>query len=548
MAAIAAALAVQAVYAYEAAFAAADARLLVDAELAARHVGQVLTAVDLSLRSIDADPATPQIVIDGPMQALQPILQRFQRASPAIQALAVVGADGRVLVSGSAGAVPPADLSDRPYFVAHKAGLSPGLRLDPPVRSRPSNDVSIPVTRRIETRAGEFAGMIATRIDPDYFLEFFGRMDVGVAALVGADGTLFARYPRIDPVDAPKLAMPREGAGRAERTLRSAIDGRVYLVRAAGVQPGDLAVRVGEPVDGIALAWARGQLAPLLLAGFLLLAMGGGAWSLRRRERFVADELRFKDEAERVAKRQAELATEFSRRKSDYLAHMSHEIRTPLNAILGFSEIIANDTMRVGVHARYRDYAGDIHYSADHMLSVINQILDMAKIEAGMWEMAPSETALASLFDAVQRLCAQRAARENVEIVCDVPPPPDLALRCDERLVKQLLVNLAVNAIKFAGDDRRVVLGWQIEADGGLAISVADKGPGIRADDIERILRPFETARGEEARRRTDTGLGLPLSSKFVQLHGGRLAVHSVVGKGTRMVAHFPPERVVRPA
>jgi signal transduction histidine kinase/ligand-binding sensor domain-containing protein len=242
-----------------------------------------------------------------------------------------------------------------------------------------------------------------------------------------------------------------------------------------------------------------------------------------------------------IARREA---LDTDRRKTEFLAHMSHELRTPLNAIMGFSQMISRSIGGAGAQKRHQEYAGDILFSAEHLLSVINNILDMAKVEAGKWELIETDIGLSELLEAIRRLAGQRADYEGVTLDL-VHPIPGLILHGDERTLRQILLNVVINAIKFAGTDRRVEIASARLADGGLEIRVTDRGPGMTAQELGRVLQPFESGSSRQARQRGEsTGLGLPLARAFAELHGGTLTLESAPDRGTTAYLKLPAARV----
>ena len=236
-----------------------------------------------------------------------------------------------------------------------------------------------------------------------------------------------------------------------------------------------------------------------------------------------------------IEKERAEAA---NRTKSRFLANMSHELRTPLNAILGFSEMIKAETFGALGSPRYSDYADDIHASGRHLLSLINDLLDMSKIEAGKYQLEKEATPVTSVIDSVARMVRGRADEASLHLGVE-RVDPNLVMTVDVRAVKQVLINLATNAIKFTPAGGFVELGCGVD-DATVVFSVRDSGIGIDPLDIPRLLRPFEQTQSAENRSVEGTGLGLPLSTALVDLHGGTLIIDSTLGEGTCVTVRLP--------
>jgi signal transduction histidine kinase len=238
----------------------------------------------------------------------------------------------------------------------------------------------------------------------------------------------------------------------------------------------------------------------------------------------AADVNRTSDELKRLYD---ELETA-SRHKSDFLATMSHELRTPLNAIIGFSEVL-REQMFGELNERQLAYVEDVLTAGRHLLSLINDVLDLAKIEAGRMEVELSRVALPELLRSAVSMHSDSAGRGGVKLVLTTDPE-EIAIEADERRVRQIVFNLLSNAIKFTPPDGRVDVSARLDDD-QVEIAVADTGPGVAPEDRETIFEEFEqTSEGKQAE---GTGLGLPLSRKLVELHGGRLWVESEIGQGS---------------
>ncbi|HEY3148848.1 MAG TPA: PAS domain-containing sensor histidine kinase [Dongiaceae bacterium] len=247
------------------------------------------------------------------------------------------------------------------------------------------------------------------------------------------------------------------------------------------------------------------------------------------------DELARSQRELRLAKEQAEVA---SRTKSQFLANMSHELRTPLNAIIGFAEVIEREFFGpVGV-AQYASYAADIHRSGQHLLSLINDILDLSKVEAGRFEIVEQDFALVDAIDEAKRLLDIRAQKAGLAMTSEIAS--DIArVYADRKLISQALLNLLSNAVKFTPAGGQVRIAAK-RADGDLLISVSDTGIGMAAEEIPRALEPFGQIDGTLARRYDGTGLGLTITKAFIEMHGGTLTLDSEKGSGTTATIRMP--------
>ena len=242
--------------------------------------------------------------------------------------------------------------------------------------------------------------------------------------------------------------------------------------------------------------------------------------------------------AERALRKAMEAAAEGNRAKSEFLANVSHELRTPLNAIIGFSEVMQQEVFGPLGNDRYREYAADIRESGSHLLGIINDLLDYAKLEAGRLELHIEPVALDKLFENSLRLVRNRAEEAGVALLSDVSGAPP-QIEADGRKLMQILLNLLSNAVKFTPAGGTVTLAARSGTD-GAEISVSDTGVGMSAHDIEIALIPFGQVDSSLNRQQTGTGLGLPLSRALAELHGGRLDIESTPGSGTTVRITLP--------
>lgn len=258
------------------------------------------------------------------------------------------------------------------------------------------------------------------------------------------------------------------------------------------------------------------------------------------------------------SKLQAETA---NRAKSDFLANMSHELRTPLNSILGFAEVLA-DELFGKLNERQKEYAKDISDSGCHLLNLINDILDLSKVESGKMELEPTCFLLKHILGASMSMFKEKAMKHNLKLNLSVEPDADIEIEADERKLKQIMFNLLSNALKFTPEGRSVHVQARLISDVGalrrvaleegrgsasplqtadfIEISVTDTGIGVKAEDLPKLFKEFTQLESVYTRRYAGTGLGLALSKKLVELHGGRIWVESEFGKGSKFTFVIP--------
>jgi two-component system cell cycle sensor histidine kinase PleC len=321
-----------------------------------------------------------------------------------------------------------------------------------------------------------------------------------------------------------------------------------------GPQPVGPAVTIAAP-DGTALGYfswkpeTPGQLLlkqmlPVIIAAFLVMAAlsGGIIYFLERNRATMLRHRALIEEQNLALQRQKEHAEQLTRAKSDFLSIISHELRTPLNAIIGFADLIRSEVRGpIGVPA-YRDYAADIRNSGQQLLSLIGDILDLSRIEAGKLALHEECVNLNKMAEACVNLLRPQLDQKRLTATIGTFERLGSVL-ADERLVRQMLLNLLSNAIKFTPERGRIAVEGGRAADGGIEISVADTGIGMTDAELKLALEPFVQIESSLTRRAEGSGLGLSITKRFIELHGGRMTLESRKNVGTKVTLWFPPER-----
>jgi PAS domain S-box-containing protein len=255
-------------------------------------------------------------------------------------------------------------------------------------------------------------------------------------------------------------------------------------------------------------------------------------------------ELRAAKEQAEAAREQAEVA---SRAKSEFLANMSHEVRTPLNAIIGVSEVLLKQVFGPLGSERYASYVEDIHNSGNHLLGIINDILDLSKAESGRLTLDETEVDLPVVVTECLRMLREKALAQGVKVVSHIPAQTP-RLYADARLVRQATINLVSNAIKFTKKGGAIMVSMAGDSEGGYWLRVQDNGIGISPEDLPKVREPFVQVASAFSREHEGTGLGLPLVDQILKLHGGALEIESELGRGTAATIRFPAERIISPS
>ena len=522
-----------------------------------RHAVESFASVDKTLSGIaEVLRVRPDSYTRGSPEVMA-FLHRRLDTTPVARAILVVGADGRLLHDTSLTEPEDLDLSDRAYFLAHRDTHTTDAYIDRPLKGRRSGQWLISVSRRLEHADGSFAGVVVAVVRPEAFAAVYATVELvsdGTVVLMHRDGTVMARHPDHEQHIGRSAAgnvlfteyLKAKPSGTQE--LVSALDGRLRIVSYESSEHVPLVTAVTVGKDAVFAGWYRkaGIAAGVaaLGTGFILLLTWLLLRELKRRERTLielqasAAALR-QSEAELLAAKEASDAA--NQAKTRFLANMSHELRTPLNAILGFAETLELEIFEP-LGPKQREYIRDIHRSGEHLLSLINDILDTAKIEAGRYELHEARVDL----DALVHECLQHLdPLSQAGGVRLSGGGGGIAVSADGRALKQMLLNLLSNAIKFTPPGGHTTVAAVLGETREVLIQVADTGVGIPASDLPRVMQPFFQADSAHTRRHDGTGLGLPLVKALAELHGGALVLDSAVGQGTVATIRLPAQRVL---
>jgi two-component system cell cycle sensor histidine kinase PleC len=515
-----------------------------------QFVARTMETVDLSLRIAASEISAGAASMPGDVQTR---LAEQVRHSPQITSIIIAGADGRVRFASDRVRSRAIDVSKKKYFTQATGSHAMRFVIEDPVVPRADGRRVIFAARRFDRLDGSFGGVITAAISADYVQRFLSTLHIGrngIIALQTVDGTMLVRQPYQEGYVGKNFAATalfKEWLPWASSGVFPAHDEADGLWRIVGYQRVErlpLVVHVALSQDEALTHWRsttlwQGGVGAMILAFSGLMAFGlhRQLQARMRAHAQLSDTIRELERARLTAE-------ESNRVKSQFMANMSHELRTPLNAIIGFSELI-RDALVGPVAARYKDYAADIHGCGRHLLSLINDVLDISRIEAGRLDLIEQRVELATMVNDCGRLVAERFKAGKVDLATELPPRLP-ALLGDELRLKQIVLNLLSNAVKFTPAGGRVVIAVSTMVDGGIQLSVSDTGIGIKAQDIPIAFEPFRQLDGALNRRYEGAGLGLPLARTLAELHGGTLNIDSTLGRGTRVTLTLPSYRVLQ--
>lgn len=482
-----------------------------------RHAMSTVEKIDLVLQHVQF--ALTSAVMKGlPASEVEPELKSLLASLPESQSLRIIDSNGKIIYDAG-GFRSSTNIADRHYFIRHRDHRDSGLVISEPIFARFTSNWVITISRRLSFPDGSFAGLIQAAVRADYFENFYRTLNVGNGsiALYDRESRLIARMPRVDnmigkvPGPSVRNRLMEQGFDNGIYESVSNVDHATRIHAFRRVEGFPLVVLAGISKDDLLKEWrikAFIYIFSSTLLSFLLFSLFS---SLRR---------------------QSSIAERLATVKSAFLANMSHEIRTPLNAILGFTHLMKAEATT----SRQLDQLKKIDVAANHLRSIVNDILDLSKIDSGKFLLDRQEFVLDALLSNVRSILTPAAEAKGIHLVLESDVSGQMFIGDPTRL-SQILLNFGSNAVKFS-EQGKVVFRATIQRDGADAVllrfEVEDDGIGVSSEAQDRLFKAFEQADSTTTRKYGGSGLGLSISKKLAELMGGSIGVESQLGKGSK--------------
>jgi len=527
------------------------------ASLLEGSVHSFLERIDLTLHTV-GDELEHELSERGSLDIadVNRFLQRHWERIPELEALRVIDGSGTAIAGPLVSPSQPVSFLDRDYFIVHRGDPGAGLFVAKPLIGRISGKWVITMTRRFNNPDGSFAGVVLASVPVDYLTRLLAQLQLGengIALLRDPDLGLITRWPP-NPGPPGRIGTSNVSVELRTLVLSGAETATFHSSRTADnvertntlrrVEPGGFILVAGLGSKDYLEAWRlERRNAYAWVLGFALVSalVAAWIWSLLRKQLSDAEALartaRDLKALNRKYVREKEQAEAASLAKSQFLANMSHELRTPLNAVIGFSDMLKQQVFgKLG--RKYLEYAEDINSSGRHLLSIVSALLDLSKIEAGNHELRLARVSLASVVSFALCVMRERAEKKEIEIVVSLEEIP--ALWIDELALRQVVINLISNSIKFTPPGGEIAVRAYRDGTSGVRLEVSDTGIGIAPENLQRIFEPFWQAENAMSRTQEGAGLGLSICRRLIELHGGRLTAESRPGAGTTMSIWLP--------
>ena len=540
-----------------------DREMATVSRVTAERTSQTFAAADVMIRSVVDLAMKPGPGEAGTLHerartpAFHEGLVRLQKLLPEIEVTAVIDANGDLVGSSREFPAPSINVANVSFFKALKEKPERDLVISDPLPARTTRRPTLYLVRSLVDAQGNFQGIVLADIAVDYFQDYFSGVDLGetsTVTLVNENVRVLARWPGDDGLIGKVLpglgSGPRPAIGATAKFLIRDRNGDLRRITVTRVQVGSnaLFLSISRTQSALLQPWHRALTFIVLFAVTSLIVLGILAIFVLRAVRqeeswgnaLMEREIKLSSQAVELAAAR-DLAETANRARGEFMANMSHELRTPLNAILGFSEILERGLFGPLGDPRYREFAADIHSSGTHLLEVISNILDLAKVDAGKLELFELDFDIVETMQSCGRLISETANAGGVTLEVRLLANP-VYIQGDETRVRQILLNLLSNAVKFTPRGKTVTLSGEAVED-GFILRVIDTGIGMTEDETVLAMQPFYQIDSSLARRYEGTGLGLPLTKSLVTLHDGVMDIKSIPGEGTTVTIWLPRQR-----